>query len=170
MHPGFGAKPWNREPGAACADSLTTVPTGKKALQVPPEPLPLVITQSTPAGCEVTRPLPFPPGRIATLPCEKWNASHTVTIACFSVLQTPPTVPMITADWAFVTWFVVTGKPARVAPAGTVTLAGTVAAVVLSLCRSTTKPPVGAGALMVTVPVTGSPPTTSVGLIVSEGR
>ena len=118
-HPGVPRKPWNRESGAACAVSLTTVPTVKKALQAP-EPLPLVIWQSMPAGCEVTRPLPLPPGRIEMLPCVKWNSSQTVMIPCFSVLKTPPTVPMITADWALVTWLVVIGKLARVAPAVTV--------------------------------------------------
>ena len=77
------------------------MPTGKNALQLP-EPLPPVMVQSIPAGCEVTRPLPFPPGRIAMLPLEKWKGSHTVISACLSVLKSPPTVPMITADCALV--------------------------------------------------------------------
>src|SRR5919205_200832 len=126
------------------------------------------MVQSIPAGCEVTRPLPFPPGRIAMLPLEKWKGSHTVITACLSVLKSPPTVPMITADCALVTSLVETVKAARVDPAGTVTLGGTVAAAVLSLVRSTVKPPEGAAEVRATVPLAGSGPTTSVGLTVSE--
>jgi hypothetical protein len=47
---------------------------------------------------------------------------------------------------------VFTVKLALVAPAGTVTLDGTVAAPVLLLERDTTAPPLGAGPLIVTVP------------------
>src|SRR5215217_3099473 len=77
---------------------------------------------------------------------------------------TPPAVPMMSADWLFPTVLVETGKLARVAPPGTVTLGGTVAAIVLSLDKATEKPPASAGAVSVTVPVAESPPTTSVGL------
>jgi hypothetical protein len=69
-----------------------------------------------------------------------------------------------------VTAKVVTGKAAVVAPAGTVTLAGTVAAAVLLLLRETTAPPVRAGPLSVTLPVDGDPPLTLVGFSVSEVR
>src|SRR3954451_24631785 len=71
---------------------------------------------------------------------------------------------MMSADWGLGTTKVVTGKLALFAPAGTVTLGGTVAAFVSSLDSATVKPPVGAAAVSVTVPVTGVPPTTSVGL------
>jgi hypothetical protein len=54
-------------------------------------------------------------------------------------------------------------KVAVVAPAATVTDAGTWAAAVLLELRETTAPPVGAGPLRVTVPVEGLPPTTEVG-------
>src|SRR5215218_2954330 len=77
---------------------------------------------------------------------------------------TPPAVPMMSADWLLLTVLVETGKLALVAPPGTVTLGGTVAAVVLSLDKATERPPAPAGAVSVTVPVAGSPPTTSVGL------
>src|SRR5215213_5563092 len=77
---------------------------------------------------------------------------------------TPPAVPMMSADWLLLTGLVETGKLALVAPPGTVTLGGTVAAVVLSLDKATERPPAPAGAVSVTVPVAGSPPTTSVGL------
>ena len=66
------------------------------------------------------------------------------------------------ADVEAVTEVVVTVKVALVAPAGTVTLNGTVAAVELHE-RETDPPPLGAGALKVTVAVDDAPPTTLVG-------
>src|SRR5258706_1975337 len=65
---------------------------------------------------------------------------------------------------------VVTCTVARVSPAATVTLAGTVAAEVLLLDRETTVPAVGAGPLSITVPVDGFPPLTLVGFSVSALR
>ena len=55
-------------------------------------------------------------------------------------------------------------KAALVAPAGTVTLAGTVAAEGLLLARPTLAPPAGAGALRLTVPCDVCPPFTAPGL------
>ena len=66
------------------------------------------------------------------------------------------------------TALVVTANVALVAPADTVTLAGTFAANVLSLDNDTTAPPTGAGPLSVTVPVEGLPPTTLDGFTPSE--
>jgi hypothetical protein len=57
---------------------------------------------------------------------------------------------------------------AVVAPAATVTLAGTVAADVLLLVSVTTAPAVGAGPLSVTVPVDEPPGATLVGLKLTE--
>ena len=54
-------------------------------------------------------------------------------------------------------------KVAVVAPAETVTVAGTVAADVLLLASGTTAPPNGAATVSVTVPVEEFPPTTLVG-------
>ena len=67
-----------------------------------------------------------------------------------------------------VTARVVTAKVALVVPPGTVTLAGTVATVALLLERETRAPPLGAGALRVTLPVEGEPPLTLVWFSVSE--
>lgn len=66
------------------------------------------------------------------------------------------------------TALVLTVNAALVAPAATVTLAGTWAAVVLLLESATCAPPVGAGPLKVTVPVDEFPPTTLVGLSVND--
>jgi hypothetical protein len=57
---------------------------------------------------------------------------------------------------------------AVVAPAATVTLEGTLAAIVLLLESVTTAPPDGAAPLRVTVPVEEFPPITLVGFSVSE--
>src|SRR6266436_7961695 len=66
------------------------------------------------------------------------------------------------------TALVLTVNVALVTPAATVTLDGTLAAVVLLLERVTTAPPDGAAPLSVTVPVEEFPPVTLVGLTESE--
>ena len=69
-----------------------------------------------------------------------------------------------------VTTRVVTVKAALVAPAGMVTLAGTVATAGLLLVSETTAPPLRADALSSTLPVEANPPLTLVGFSVSEVR
>lgn len=59
---------------------------------------------------------------------------------------------------------------ADVAPERTVTFAGTCAAAVLLLDRSTVAPFKGAAPFKVTVPVEDVPPTTELGLRVTEAR
>ena len=66
------------------------------------------------------------------------------------------------------TKLVVMGKVAVVAFAATDTLAGSCAAAVLPLDSVTTAPPAGAGPLNVIVPVEEAPPTTALGLKVTE--
>jgi hypothetical protein len=66
------------------------------------------------------------------------------------------------------TGMVVTVNVAVVAPAGTVTFAGTVARDVLSLERVIKTPGGGAAPVSVTVPVEGRPPVTDVGFRLIE--
>ena len=67
-----------------------------------------------------------------------------------------------------VTVLVVTVKLALLAPAATVTLVGTVATPVLLLVSVTTAPPAGAVPLNVTVPCDVFPPTTLVGVTLTD--
>jgi hypothetical protein len=73
--------------------------------------------------------------------------------------------PIVT-DWFDPTATVVTVAVIVVAPAGTVTVAGTVAAALLEV-KATLSPPLGAAALIVTVAVEEVPPTTDVGFSVT---
>ena len=71
---------------------------------------------------------------------------------------------------AAATAIVLTVKVALVAPAATVTLDGTVAALVLLLESVTVAPPAGADPLNVTVPVEEFPPVTVAGFSETEER
>jgi len=79
-----------------------------------------------------------------------------------AVRVAPPRVAERVAEPLLVRGNVVTAKVAVVAPAATVTLAGT-AAEALLLASVTTAPPAGAAADKVTVPVEPAPPTTEAG-------
>jgi hypothetical protein len=61
-----------------------------------------------------------------------------------------------------------TANVAEVAPAGTVTVAGTAAEAAALLVRVTTAPPAGAGSRSVTVPTAATPPVTRPGCSVTE--
>src|SRR4051812_15573431 len=86
-------------------------------------------------------------------------------IAC---VVTVPAVAMMIADCGLGTTLVVIGNVALDEPADTVTLAGTEAAVGLSLDSATTNPPDGAAAVRRTVPVEELPPRTSAGLMLTD--
>ena len=80
-----------------------------------------------------------------------------------AVRVTPAKTAETVAEVEAVTEVVVTVKLTLLAPAGTVTLAGTAVAPELSE-SDTTAPPLGAAPLKVTVPVEALPPVTLVGL------
>ena len=77
-----------------------------------------------------------------------------------------PYVAVTDTTVAVLSGVVVTVKVALVWPAATVTLAGVVAAVLLS-CNLTSAPPGGAGPLSIKVPVELFPPVTGLGLKVT---
>jgi hypothetical protein len=87
-----------------------------------------------------------------------------------AAVRLTPSVAVTVVEVLLATVNVIMVKFADVLPAGTVTEAGTVAAVVLLLCRDTLTPPVGAGPVSVIVPVEGLPPVTLVGLTVTDVR
>ena len=126
-------------------------------------------TTTPPAGAgplRVTVPVTvLPPQTEVGLIVSDWSVTPddgglTVRVA---VRETPPAEAVIVTLVALETACVETVKFALVAPAGTVTVLGTVATFVLLLLRFTTNPPDGAGPLRVTVPVAALPPTTLVG-------
>ena len=84
-----------------------------------------------------------------------------------AVLVTPAYDAEMVTGVDAVTALVLTVNVALLAPAATVTLAGTVAVDVL-LERETAAPPVSAGPLSVTVPVDADPPVTLVGFSAIE--
>jgi hypothetical protein len=81
-----------------------------------------------------------------------------------AVWVTPPADAEILTEVELLTFLVETVKVALWAPAGTVTLAGTVATPVLLLANATTVPPGGATSSSDTVPCEVLPPLTEVGL------
>ena len=123
------------------------------------------VTTAPPSGAapfNVTVPVELlpPTTDVGDLVTDDRAAAFTLTVA---VLATPY-VAVMTEEVFAATPRVVTVKVVDVLPAGTVTLAATVAAAVLLLARVTTAPPVGAAPLSVTVPVELFPPTTVAGL------
>ena len=84
------------------------------------------------------------------------------------VVLVAPYTAVIVTDVEDATPLVVIGNVALRNPAAMVTLAGTCATEALLLCRVTTTPAVGAAPFSVTVPVTLFPPTTEVGVLVTE--
>ncbi|HET6654445.1 MAG TPA: hypothetical protein VFH10_17540 [Nocardioides sp.] len=80
----------------------------------------------------------------------------------------PPYVAEITEVEVELTALVATEKVVEATPAGTVPVAGTVAAAVLLLVNATRAPPAGAGAVSVTVAELLVPPATVAGLRLTE--
>src|SRR6267378_6451624 len=94
------------------------------------------------------------------------GAGDAVTVS--TVLAVRYSSPLIGTDVSALTAAVERENAALVAPAGTVTLTGTVAALVFELKSSTTAPPAGAGLWSVTVPADELPPVTCGGLRATE--
>jgi hypothetical protein len=116
-----------------------------------------------PAGLDVTRsPLRPVAVTVSVTACPGGGGCGvTVSVAVFVV---PPNAPVTVTGVEALTAVVVTLKFALVAPAATVTLAGTAATVVLLLESVMAAPPVGAALVSVAVPCEALPPTTLVGL------
>ena len=140
------------EAGASLDSATVNEPEGAALVNVtvPVDELPPVIV----AGLTLTDE------SAAVLPPEAVTERITVRV-------TPPCDAEIADELLKLTALVETVKVALVAPAATVTAAGTVAVAVFELLSATEAPPAGAAADSVTVPVDGLPPATVVGLSVS---
>jgi hypothetical protein len=140
------------------------------------EPVPLFISLDTAASsaCALaafsSKPFPSPPVA-AWLRVGFRNSSVPPPPAVVTVRPAErvllPLVAVTVTSVVLVTAIVVTVNVAVVAPAGTVTPGG-VDAAVESADSDTARPPLGAGALSVTVPVAEAPPVTLEGLSVSD--
>jgi hypothetical protein len=170
---------------AVVEKTTTDVFTAKVALLVPARTVTLAGTVAAALSLdrETTTPSPGAGPLSVTVPVDEPSGPPT-TLAGISVseerlggktvseaVRVPPLYKAeIVTDVDTVTARVLTAKVALVEPAGTVTLAGGVAAASL-LDNVTVAPPAGAGKLSVTVPVGAEvPPVTLAGVRLSEER
>jgi hypothetical protein len=120
-----------------------------------------------PAGLDVTRsPLRPLTLSVTVTGCPVGGGAWELIVR-LTVRVAPPNAAEIVATDDAVTAVVEIVKFALVDPAGTVTLAGSDAALELSESE-TSAPPLGAAALSLTVPVADVPPTTAVGLTATD--
>jgi hypothetical protein len=113
---------------------------------------------------------PSASGRRATLAVDLRRLHHQGVTVSTADLVTPALVPEIVTLLVLRTVLVLTEKFAVVAPAGMVTLDGTVATFVRLLESWTVIPVDGAALLSVTVPVDEVPPTTVVGFKLKDSN
>ena len=107
----------------------------------------------------------FPPTTLAGLRVSDTRVGGLMVIAPVCVIE--PSVPLMTAVVCDATANVLMVKVAEDLPEATVTDAGTVAELLL-LDSLTTKPPDGAAAVRVAVPIADAPPTTLAGATFTE--
>jgi hypothetical protein len=149
------------------APAATVTVAGTVALEL----FELRVTEIPPVGAtplRVTVPVEVPPP-VTDVGESVTPVSVGGLIVKLAVFEVPLSVPVIVAVTAVDTAVVVVAKVAVVAPAATVTVLGGTALVELEP-RVTTRPPVGAGPEIVTVPVEETPPITVVGLMVTLER
>src|SRR5206468_11104086 len=129
------------------------------------------VTTAPPVGAaalKVTVPVEvLPPATVAGLRFSEERVVAGVTVSTAELL-TPPYVAEIVTAIGAATGLVEIVNAALVAPAGTVTLAGTVATARSLLESGISAPPAGAAALRVTVPIEAAPPVTLMGLRFNE--
>lgn len=153
--------PRYRPPPSFCSTPIRTFVEVTKTVNVALE---LVLVAST-----RNLPLEYSARWMATVSAVGGGGGGCAVTVSVALLLTLPKVPVMVTGVEEVTVLVVTVKVALVAPAKTVTLAGTVAAALLSE-SVTTAPPVGAAPVNVTVPCEELPPTTLAGFTVSVER
>jgi len=143
-------------------DSVIELPVVNDADPVLPTPTEI------PAGLDETRSPLRPEAETVSVAVDAGGggADGGVTVRA-AVRVTPPNTPLMVAEVLTDTADVPIGNVWLVDPAGTVTLAGTVATP-LVLESVTDAPPAGAAAVRVTVPVTPFPPTTLDGFTLTD--
>src|SRR5262245_43137920 len=114
----------------------------------------------------VTVPLELLPA--ITLAGSRLNAERVVAGVTLSMAER--LAAWMVTEVAVVTKLVETVRLADVAPAGTVTLGGTMATAGSLLESRTSAPPVGAASLRVTIPIEAGPPRTLLGLRLNVDR
>jgi hypothetical protein len=134
-------------------------------LATPEFDVPNVTARAVGAGpLRVTVPVPEDPPviELGIVRPVRFTAGLTVTVA--DALETPLTARIV-AVVLDVTFPALTVNVAELAPGGMVIEPGTLAALELVVPTVTTRPPEGAGAVRVTIPVAEEPPITAAGLI-----